>query len=114
LIKLHDDGMAWATADRAVQAARGGHDPLALADARRLAAIVMRRTQHRDGARKLMLDTARTLQADTGLTNVAQSALYGQLLAAASYAAAMRDDPGSAWPCSARPKMPLAGPAASR
>ncbi|MFV2104076.1 helix-turn-helix domain-containing protein [Micromonospora sp. LOL_024] len=97
LIKLHDNGMAWATADRAVQAARGGDDPMALADARRLAATVMRRTQHRDGAQKLMLDAARALQADTGLPDAAHSALYGQLLAAASYTAAMRDDRDGAW-----------------
>ncbi|WP_410810742.1 hypothetical protein [Micromonospora sp. 067-2] len=97
LIKLHDNGTAWATADRAVQAARSGDDPMVLADAGRLAANVMRRTQHRDGAQKLMLDTARALQDDTGLSEAAHSALYGQLLAAASYTAAMRDDRDSAW-----------------
>lgn len=97
LIKLHDNGMAWATADRAVQAARSGDDPMVLAEAHRLAATVMRRTQHRDGAQKLMLDTARALQADTGLSDAAHSALYGQLLAAASYTAAIRDDRDSAW-----------------
>ena len=97
LIKLHDNGMAWATADRAVQAARGGDDPMVLAEARRLAATVMRRTKHRDGAQKLMLDAARSLQADTSLPDAAHSALYGQLLAAASYPAAVRDDRETAW-----------------
>ncbi|MFY1623588.1 hypothetical protein ACN268_10305 [Micromonospora sp. WMMD735] len=97
LIKLHDNGMAWATADRAVQAARSGDDPMVLAEAGRLAATVMRRTQHRDGTQKLMLDTARALQADTGLSDPAHSSLYGQLLAAASYTAAIRDDRDSAW-----------------
>ncbi|GGL93194.1 helix-turn-helix domain-containing protein [Micromonospora yangpuensis] len=97
LIKLHDNGMAWATAERAVQAARGCDDPMALADARRLAATVIRRTHHRDGAQKLMLDAAQALQADTGLPDAAHTALYGQLLAAASYTAAMRDDRDSAW-----------------
>lgn len=82
LIKLHDNGMAWATADRAVQAAHGGGDPMVLAEARRLAATVLRRNQHRDGAQKLMLDAARALRADTGLPDTAHSALYGQLLAA--------------------------------
>jgi transcriptional regulator with XRE-family HTH domain/tetratricopeptide (TPR) repeat protein len=38
LAKLHDNGIAWATADRAVQAAREGDNPLVLAEARRLAA----------------------------------------------------------------------------
>ncbi|MFB9240001.1 helix-turn-helix domain-containing protein [Plantactinospora siamensis] len=97
LIKLHDNGMAWATADRAVQAASGGDDPMVLAEARRLAATVMRRTQHRDGAQKLMLDTARSLQADTSLPDATHTALYGQLLATASYTAAVRDDRETAW-----------------
>ncbi|WP_431947582.1 helix-turn-helix domain-containing protein [Micromonospora marina] len=97
LIKLHDNGMAWATADRAVQAARSGDDPVTLAEARRLAATVMRRTHHRDGAQKLMLDAAQALQADTGLLDATHSAVYGQLLAAASYTAAMHDDRDTAW-----------------
>jgi transcriptional regulator with XRE-family HTH domain/tetratricopeptide (TPR) repeat protein len=97
LIKLHDNGMAWATADRAVQAASAGNDPVVLAQARRLAATVMRRTHHRDGAQRLMLDAASQLQADTGLAATATAALYGQLLAAASYTAALRDDRDSAW-----------------
>lgn len=97
LIKLHDNGMAWAAADRAVQAARAGGDPMVLAEACRLAATVMRRTHHRDGAQRLMLDTAGQLQGDTGLPDAAHSALYGQLLAAASYTAAIRDDRNSAW-----------------
>jgi hypothetical protein len=68
-----------------------------LAQARRLAATVMRRTHHRDGAQRLMLDAASQLQADTGLAATATAALYGQLLAAASYTAALRDDRDSAW-----------------
>ncbi|WP_202873564.1 helix-turn-helix domain-containing protein [Kribbella speibonae] len=97
LVKLHDDGMAWATADRAVQAARAGDDPLTLAEARRWAATVMRRTHHRDGAQRLMLDAASQLQTDTGLTDTSTAATYGQLLATASYTAALRDDRDSAW-----------------
>jgi transcriptional regulator with XRE-family HTH domain/tetratricopeptide (TPR) repeat protein len=97
LIKLHDNGMAWATADRAAQAARTSDDPMVLAEARRLAATVMRRTHRHDGAQRLMLDAARQLQADTGLPEAAHTALYGQLLAAASYTAAMRDDRDRAW-----------------
>ncbi|TCO24880.1 hypothetical protein EV652_108416 [Kribbella steppae] len=97
LVKLHDNGMAWATADRAVQAASSGNDPMVLADARRLAATVMRRTQHRDGAQRLMLDAARQLHTDGGLADTAAAAVYGQLLAAASYTAALRDDRDSAW-----------------
>lgn len=97
LIKLHDDGMAWATADRSVQAATHGNNPLVLAESRRLAAIVMRRTGHRDGAQRLMLDAARQLRADSALSDGASSAMYGQLLAAASYTAAMQDDRAGAW-----------------
>jgi hypothetical protein len=97
LVKLHDDGMAWATADRAVQAARAGDDPLTLAEAQRLAATVMRRTHHPDGAQRLMLDAASQLRADTGLVDSVTAGTYGQLLAAASYTAALRDDRDSAW-----------------
>lgn len=97
LVKLHDNGMAWATADRAVQAARASGDPVLAAESQRLAATVMRRTRHRDGAQRLMLDTARQLDAATGLADAAQTAMYGQLLAAASYTAAVRDDRDTAW-----------------
>ncbi|GAA3112019.1 transcriptional regulator with XRE-family HTH domain [Kribbella aluminosa] len=96
-LRLHDDGMAWATADRAIQAARAGDDRLTIAEARRWAAIVMRRTHHRDGAQRLMLDAANQLQADTGLADSGTAATYGQLLATASYTAALRDNRDSAW-----------------
>ncbi|WP_433528367.1 hypothetical protein ACQPYA_18640 [Micromonospora sp. CA-263727] len=97
LIKLHDDGMAWSTSDRAVQAARASGDPLAIAEATRLAATVLRRTHHRDGAQRLILRAAQQLDADTGLTAPQHTAMYGQLLAVASYTAAMRDDRDTAW-----------------
>ncbi|MCW6005398.1 helix-turn-helix domain-containing protein [Micromonospora sp. CPCC 205371] len=97
LIKLHDDGMAWSTSDRAVQAARASGDPLVIAQATRLAATVLRRTRHRDGAQRLVLQAAQQLDADTGLTDVRQTAMYGQLLAVAAYTAAMRDDRDTAW-----------------
>lgn len=97
LIKLYDDGMAWATSDRAVQAARASGDPLVTAEATRLAATVLRRTRHRDGAQRLVLKAARQLDADTGLTDRRQVAAYGRLLAAAAYTAAMRDDRDTAW-----------------
>ncbi|MEQ4306177.1 helix-turn-helix transcriptional regulator [Plantactinospora sp. B6F1] len=97
LIKLHDDGMAWSTSDRAVQAARASGDPLIVAEATRLAATVLRRTRHRDGAQRLVLHAAQQLDADTGLTNLRQTAMYGQLLAVAAYTAAIRDDRDTAW-----------------
>lgn len=97
LIKLHDDGMAWATADRAVQAAQGSDDPLMVAESTRLAATVLRRTRHRDGAQRLILQAAQRLDSDTGLADATQTAMYGQLLAVASYTAAIRDDRDTAW-----------------
>lgn len=97
LIKLYDDGMAWSTSDRAVQAARASGDPLVIAEATRLAATVLRRTRHRDGAQRLVLRAAQQLDADTGLTDLRQTAMYGKLLAVAAYTAAMRDDRDTAW-----------------
>jgi transcriptional regulator with XRE-family HTH domain len=44
-VKLNDDPLAWMTADRALQAAQAGNDPLPLADARRAVATAMRRTR---------------------------------------------------------------------
>jgi hypothetical protein len=97
LIKLHDDGMAWATADRAVQAAQGSGDPLMVAESTRLAATVLRRTRHRDGAQRLILQAAQRLDSDTGLADATHTAMYAQLLAVASYTAAIRDDRDTAW-----------------
>ncbi|MFD0818525.1 hypothetical protein ACFQ0D_09420 [Micromonospora zhanjiangensis] len=97
LLKLYDDGLASCAADRAVQAARGSGDPLVVAEASRLAATVLRRARHRDGAQRLVLHAAQQLDADTGLTDPRQTAMYGQLLAVAAYTAAMRDDRDEAW-----------------
>nr|WP_231957037.1 MULTISPECIES: helix-turn-helix transcriptional regulator [unclassified Actinoplanes] len=95
LIKLHDDSMACATADRAVQAA-AGNCPLIMADSQRLAATVLRRAGHRDSAQQLVLSAARQLY-DVGESGPAAQAMYGQLLAVAAYTAAMRDDRDAAW-----------------
>lgn len=92
LIKLHDNGMAFATADRAVQAAAGGNSPLIMAESQRLAAIVLRRINHSDSAQKLVLEAASQLRAATPNPDAASSAMYGQLLAVAAYTAAIRDD----------------------
>jgi hypothetical protein len=45
----------------------------------------------------MMVRAAKQLRADTGLPDATHTALYGQLLAAASYTAAMRDDRDNAW-----------------
>lgn len=97
LIKLHDDGMAWSTSDRALQAAHASGDPLIIADATRLAGMVLRRTHHRDGAQRLVLQAAQQLQTDTGLAGRQHTAMYAHLLAVAAYTAAMRDDRDVAW-----------------
>ncbi|GGM65868.1 hypothetical protein GCM10007977_079340 [Dactylosporangium sucinum] len=97
LLKLHDDGMAYSTADRAVQAARLGGDPVVAAEATRLAATVLRRNQHRDGAQRLVLQAAERLDSETGLAQPREIAKYGELLAVAAYTAAMRDDRDTAW-----------------
>jgi transcriptional regulator with XRE-family HTH domain len=65
LIKLHDNGMACATADRAVQAAAAGNNPLIMAESQRLAATVLRRIDHRDSAQKLVLGAAEQLRSAT-------------------------------------------------
>jgi transcriptional regulator with XRE-family HTH domain len=96
LLKLHDNAMAWSTADRAVQAARASGDPLIEAETTRLAATTLRRTRHRDGAQGLVLRAAQQLDATTGLLDPAHTAMYGKLLAVAAYTAALRDDRSAA------------------
>ena len=97
LIKLHDNGMACATADRAVQAATAGDNPLIMAESQRLAAQVLRRIDHRDSAQELVLTAAEQLRETSPQPDAAFSAMYGQLLAVASYTAAIRDDRDTAW-----------------
>lgn len=45
----------------------------------------------------MVLQAAQRLDSDTGLHDAAQTAMYGQLLAVASYTAAIRDDRDTAW-----------------
>jgi transcriptional regulator with XRE-family HTH domain len=97
LIKLHDNGMACATADRAVQAAAAGDNPLIMAESQRLAAQVLRRIGHRDSAQKLVLAAAEQLRETNPQPDATFSAMYGQLLAVASYTAAIGDDRDTAW-----------------
>jgi hypothetical protein len=92
LAQRHDDVLAGATADRATDAASRSGDPATIARAHRITAIVMRRTHHRDGAHRLILDAARQFDIATGLVQPDQLALYGQLLATAAHSAAVRAD----------------------
>jgi transcriptional regulator with XRE-family HTH domain len=91
LTKLHDDGMAWATSDRATHAAHACGDPLIAAETARLAAIVLRRTYHRAGAQRMILLAAEQLEAATKLKDPHEAAEYTQLLATAAYTAAIND-----------------------
>jgi hypothetical protein len=89
--KHNDDRLAWATADRAVQAAAAGDDPLTLADARRAVAVVLRRTGQRDQAQRLLLAAAHDLQ-PAGDPTGEQLSMYGTLLQIAAYTAAVDGD----------------------
>jgi hypothetical protein len=88
LVKLNDDQLAWTTADRAVQAAERGDDPLVLADARRRVAIVLRRTGHATAGQQLILTAAHGLEPGPAATPD-QLSMYGTLLATAAYTAAV-------------------------
>lgn len=91
MVKLNDDQFAWATADRAAQAAEASGDPLILADARRSIATVMRRTGRPDRARALLINAA------DDINRVHRAAperlsMYGTLLQVAAYTAAVDGD----------------------
>jgi len=88
LVKVNDDQLAWATADRAAQAADRGGDPLLLADARRSVATVLRRTGHPAAGRRLVLAAAQEIQPGRAAT-ADQLSMYGMLLAVAAYTAAV-------------------------
>ena len=62
MVKLNDDPLAWTTADRALQAAGAGDDPLTLAEARRAVATVLRRTGRPAQARDLLLSAASAIE----------------------------------------------------
>ncbi|MFI1994880.1 helix-turn-helix domain-containing protein [Actinoplanes sp. NPDC020271] len=106
LIKLYYNGLACATADRAVQAARTGNDPLILAESQRLAATVLRRADHGGSAQTLVLEAAAQLHSSASDTTAAYHAMYGQLLAVAAYTAAIRDDRDAAWALLAEAEQP--------
>jgi transcriptional regulator with XRE-family HTH domain len=88
LVKVNDDQLAWATADRAAQAAEHGNDPLLLADARRSVATVLRRTGHPATGQRLLLAAAEDIQPGPAATPD-QLSIYGMLLAVAAYTAAV-------------------------
>jgi hypothetical protein len=97
LLKMHDNGLARVIADRGLQAAAAGNDPLTMAESQRLAATVLRRVDHSDRAQHLVLAAAQQLRSATTNTDAAFSDMYGRLLAVAAYTAAIRDDRDTAW-----------------
>lgn len=91
MVKLNDDQLAWATADRAAQAAEASGDPLILADARRSVATVMRRTGRPDRARALLIGAADDITPGHRAAPE-QLSMYGTLLQVAAYTAAVDGD----------------------
>lgn len=91
MVKLNDDPLAWATADRAAQAALASGDALILADAHRSIATVMRRTGRPGPARALLVEAAGDI-APGRTTTPEQLSMYGTLLQVAAYTAAVDGD----------------------
>jgi hypothetical protein len=88
VIKLNDDPFAWTLADRALQAAQAGDDPLTIADGRRAVATVLRRTGRLAKARELLIHAARDIEPG-GDPSPDQLSMYGTLLEVAAYTAAV-------------------------
>src|SRR5262249_7832440 len=82
LIKLGSAQLAWATADRAQQAAHASGDLLTQASARRTWGIVLRRAGGPDPAQRLIVDTAAALQRELHRGSAYLTG-YGSLLATA-------------------------------
>ena len=85
-VKINDDPLAWMTADRALQAAQAGNDPLTLADARRAVATAMRRAGYPGRACDLLIRACCDI--DVGRHGADELAMYGTLLNVAAYTAA--------------------------
>jgi len=91
MIKLNDDPLALTLADRALQAAQVGDDPLTTADARRAVATVLRRIGRRAKAREMLLSAAYDIQ-PAGRVSPEQLSMYGTVLEVAAYTAAVDGD----------------------
>jgi hypothetical protein len=95
-IKLHDDALAWVTAERARTAAQMSGDPASIAEAARMASIAMRRHGHYDTAITLLTSTALDLSTDPGRPGAGLMPAYGSLLCTAAYTAAQHGSRGQA------------------
>jgi hypothetical protein len=89
MVKLNDDPLALTLADRALQSAEAGDDPLTLADARRAVATVLRRTGRPAKARSLLLSAAHDIEPTGNASSPEQLSMYGTMLEAAAYTAAV-------------------------
>ncbi len=87
LVKVNDDGPALVAADRAVQAAERGDDPLVLAASRRGVAAALRRTGRREAAQALVITAAEAIE-PARQASAEHLAVYGSLLCTAAYTAA--------------------------
>jgi len=88
VVKLNDDPVAWALADRALQAAQVGDDPLTTADARRAVATVLRRTGRPTTAHELLMTAIHDIE-PAGRVSPERLSVYGTLLEVAAYTAAV-------------------------
>ncbi|MFB7645715.1 helix-turn-helix domain-containing protein [Streptomyces sp. NPDC056084] len=86
-VKQHSEA-AWATADRALIAARASGDPRALSDAARVLAITMRRAGRSSAAVDFLARTATSLVAEKGQPGADTLAARTCLLMTAAYTAA--------------------------
>lgn len=87
-VKAHSD-VAWATADRALTAARASGDPVVIGEAARVLAITMRRAGRTGAAVGLLRGTAASLGEQWG---AAPRAVEATLLMTAAYTAACAQD----------------------
>ncbi|NYI05344.1 helix-turn-helix domain-containing protein [Allostreptomyces psammosilenae] len=90
-IKSHAD-LAWATADRALTAARASAQTAPIAEAARVLAITMRRAGRPNSAVDLLVHTATTIAPDHGNPHPADLAARTTLLLTAAYSAAAAGD----------------------
>jgi transcriptional regulator with XRE-family HTH domain len=86
--RLHDDALAWVTAERARACAAASGHPASIAEAARMTSIAMRRHGHHDTATTLLTRTALDLGASAGNPAPDVLATYGSLLCTAAYTAA--------------------------
>jgi transcriptional regulator with XRE-family HTH domain len=88
--RLHDDALAWVTAERARSAAQVSGNPASIAEAARMTSIAMRRHGHHDTATRLLISTALDLGAGSRKPAPGLLATYGSLLCTGAYTAAQQ------------------------